>query len=170
VAIIGILATLAIPQYNRFQARARQSEARIQLGALRTVENAWLADRSSYSACLSNIGYTRDAARSYYTVGFSNTVASNANCGVTATLASCLIWDFNGTQGACTAGPNVNHYLATTSDGGGALEGEDTLTSTISSSAFSAQARGRIRAGAATAVDVWQVDQTGNIQNTAVGI
>jgi type IV pilus assembly protein PilA len=168
VAIIGILATLAIPQYNRFQARARQSEARIQLGAIRTIENAWLSDRSSYSACLSSIGYSRDAARSYYTVGFSDTAAGGTTCGVTGTGVSCLTWDFNGTGTACTAGPNVNHYLATASDGGATIQNEGSLTSTISSAAFTAQARGTVRGGAA--VDVWDVDQSGNIRNTAVGI
>jgi type IV pilus assembly protein PilA len=34
VAIIGILAAVAVPQYGKFQGRARQSEAKVQLGAI----------------------------------------------------------------------------------------------------------------------------------------
>ena len=36
VAIIGILAAVAIPNYQKFQARARQSEAKIALSAAYT--------------------------------------------------------------------------------------------------------------------------------------
>ena len=46
VAIIGILAAIAIPQYSKFQARARQSEAKVLLAA------AFTAEKSFASRCL----------------------------------------------------------------------------------------------------------------------
>jgi type IV pilus assembly protein PilA len=50
VAIIGILAAIAIPNFMRYQARARQSEARINLGGIGTSAEAWRADSSTYVA------------------------------------------------------------------------------------------------------------------------
>lgn len=44
VAIIGILATVAIPNYQGFQRRARKTEARVQLAALYTAETAIAID------------------------------------------------------------------------------------------------------------------------------
>ena len=38
VVIIGILSTVAVPQYQKFQAKAKQSEAKANLAALHTCE------------------------------------------------------------------------------------------------------------------------------------
>ena len=48
VAIIGILAAIAIPNFLRFQARARQSEAKTNLGAIFTSYAAYYADNTTY--------------------------------------------------------------------------------------------------------------------------
>lgn len=48
VAIIGILATLAIPKFATFQAKARQSEAKTNLGALFALESAYAVDNGAY--------------------------------------------------------------------------------------------------------------------------
>lgn len=52
VAIIGILSAVAIPNFKKFQAKAKQSEARITLAALYVADRAALADfetRNLYS-------------------------------------------------------------------------------------------------------------------------
>ena len=41
VAIIGVLAAIGIPQYSKFQAKARQSEAKLALAALFTAEESF---------------------------------------------------------------------------------------------------------------------------------
>ena len=54
VAIMAILAAIAIPSYLRFQIRARESEARINLAAVRTCEEAYKAENDAYIACTAN--------------------------------------------------------------------------------------------------------------------
>jgi len=48
VAIIAILAAIAIPQYRKFQLRAKTSEAKANLDAIRTCEEAWAAEHDQY--------------------------------------------------------------------------------------------------------------------------
>ena len=49
VAIIGILAAIAIPDFLRFQAKARQSEAKTNLGAIFTTQVAYFGEQSTYA-------------------------------------------------------------------------------------------------------------------------
>ena len=51
VAIIGILAAVGVPQYQKFQARARQSEAKNVLGGAYTALKAYSAENSTYTSC-----------------------------------------------------------------------------------------------------------------------
>ena len=48
VAIIAILAAIAIPQYKKFQLKAKTSEAKTNLGAIRTCEEAYAAEHDEY--------------------------------------------------------------------------------------------------------------------------
>jgi len=48
VAIIAILAAIAIPQYKKFQLKAKTAEAKTNLGAIRTAEEAYAAEHDEY--------------------------------------------------------------------------------------------------------------------------
>ncbi len=48
VAIIGILAAIAIPNFIRFQLRSRAGEGKINLAAIRTAEEAYIAEFGRY--------------------------------------------------------------------------------------------------------------------------
>ena len=48
VAIIAILAAIAIPQYRKFQLKAKTSEAKTNLGAIKTCEEAYAAENDHY--------------------------------------------------------------------------------------------------------------------------
>jgi len=48
VAIIGILAAIAIPNFLTFRLKAKTSEAKSNLGAIRTVEEAYKAEEDEY--------------------------------------------------------------------------------------------------------------------------
>lgn len=111
VAIIGILAAIAIPNYQKYQAKARQTEAKTALAAIYTAEKGFSTESSSYSGCLQQIGYAPEGASRYYQVGFANGALGNATCGPTGG-ASCAGYSFAGTSVAtCTAGVNVNYFL-----------------------------------------------------------
>jgi type IV pilus assembly protein PilA len=48
VAIIGILAAIAIPNFVRFQLKAKTSEGKVNLAAIRTAEEAYFSEFGSY--------------------------------------------------------------------------------------------------------------------------
>ena len=48
VAIIGILAAIAIPNFLTYQLKSRQSEAKVNLGAIKTSEIAFQAERGCF--------------------------------------------------------------------------------------------------------------------------
>jgi type IV pilus assembly protein PilA len=48
VAIIGILAAIAIPNFLRFQAKSKQSEAKTNLGGIFTAQTAYFGENNGY--------------------------------------------------------------------------------------------------------------------------
>jgi len=48
VAIIGILAAIAIPNFLRFQAKSKQSEAKVNLGGIFTAQTAYFGENNLY--------------------------------------------------------------------------------------------------------------------------
>ena len=48
VAIIGILAAIAIPNFLRFQAKSKQSEAKTNLGGIFTAQTAYFGEKNTY--------------------------------------------------------------------------------------------------------------------------
>ena len=61
VAIIGILAAIAIPNFLNFRLKAKASEAKSNLGAIRSTEIAYFAE---WNVWVGNQGYTPVANRS----------------------------------------------------------------------------------------------------------
>src|SRR5437773_844415 len=58
VAIIGILAAIAIPNFMTYQAKARQSEAKVNLGGLFTTATSYFAENNTFSVPTANsLGY-----------------------------------------------------------------------------------------------------------------
>ena len=71
VAIIGILAAIAIPSYQKFQRKARQSEAKTMLASLYTAQIAFIAEHALGSPNLLQIGFT-PSGQVTYLIGFSD--------------------------------------------------------------------------------------------------
>lgn len=88
VAIIGVLSAVAVPNFQKYQAKAKTSEAKVQLAAAYTAEQAFFGDFGIYHICLSYMGYdpTDEAASRYYAMGFG--IASSATAPVAAAYAS----------------------------------------------------------------------------------
>ncbi|MBF0243417.1 MAG: prepilin-type N-terminal cleavage/methylation domain-containing protein [Desulfamplus sp.] len=65
VAIIGILAAIAIPNYISYQCKAKQTEAKHNLGAVRTSQEAYFASFDTYSPNLDKIGFVTKGNANY---------------------------------------------------------------------------------------------------------
>lgn len=75
VVIIGVLAGIGIPQYQKFQMKARQSEVKSLLSSMYTAQKAFYAEWNQYYADFNAVGYGLDGHLGY-NVGFSTTNAS----------------------------------------------------------------------------------------------
>jgi type IV pilus assembly protein PilA len=75
VAIIGILAAIAIPNFLKFQAKSKQSEAKTNLKAIYTAETGYYGENNTYNA-LNHVNWAPvGTARYTYSVGSDNGIA-----------------------------------------------------------------------------------------------
>ena len=74
VAIIGILAAIAIPNFIKFQARSKQSEAKANLKAAFTAEKAYIREKDVYSPLVQIVGFSPERNNRY--AYFLDSVAS----------------------------------------------------------------------------------------------
>src|SRR3954453_23172480 len=107
VAIIGILAAVAVPNYQKYQARARQTEAKVALAGIYTAEKSFATENSTYTACLNQIGYTPDGVKHYYGTGFTNAAANGTNCGTNGGGVICNTYVFTAPTSACATGTDT---------------------------------------------------------------
>jgi len=70
VAIIGILAAVGIPQYSKFQSKARTGEAKAALSALFVTEKSFNTEFSLYTTTASNLGFSVEGTNMRYATGF----------------------------------------------------------------------------------------------------
>ena len=72
VAIIGLLSAVAVPNFKKYQAKAKISEAKLQLSALYTAEASFFSDYNMYAHCLTYMGFDPgpEFANRYYAIGF----------------------------------------------------------------------------------------------------
>lgn len=145
VAIIGILAAIAIPNFLTYQAKAKQSEAKVALGAIFTNETSLFAESptgaTGYSAAnIAQLGYTPAGTTKY------------------------TYWVPTGAGGAATK------VLPTNIVGAESLSGCDRSTTTGtgapvggSTTGFTAGAKGQIDSDAAC--DEWKINDVRNLTN-----
>lgn len=84
VAIIGILAAIAIPNFIRFQARSKQSEAKTNLKAVFTGQKSRYGEKDRYSMTLGEIGFSPERGNRYrYDLGDDTGTAEVAQTAIT---------------------------------------------------------------------------------------
>lgn len=73
VAIIGLLSAIAIPNFQKFQARSRTTEAKLQLAGIYTAEASFFGTYTMYHSCLNYMGYDPREFKNtrFYAVGFT---------------------------------------------------------------------------------------------------
>ncbi len=80
VAIIGILAAVAVPNFRKYQSKSKTSEAKLILASAFMAENAAFSDYSTYVSCLGEIGMAVEHSTArYYAVGFTKNKDGAAN-------------------------------------------------------------------------------------------
>jgi type IV pilus assembly protein PilA len=82
VAIIGILAAIAIPNFIRFQARSKQSEAKTNLKAIFTGQKSRFGERDRYSSLIAEIGFAPERGNRYF-FDLGPVAGGFGNCGAT---------------------------------------------------------------------------------------
>ena len=104
VAIIGILAAIAIPNFLRFQAKSKQSEAKTNLGGIFTAETAYFAEKNGFNG-LDVVSWAPTGTCRYaYAVSNSFTLGDNTAGNVTAVKGVGTFDNTNNTFLAAAAG------------------------------------------------------------------
>lgn len=191
VAIIGILAAIGVPQFQKFQNKARQSEAKTALAAIYTAEKAFNSEANTYTACIKAIGFTPDgyytpagvvntSRKMYYTVGFSDAAAGSTSCspdGTAAVANSCRAvgWTGNTSSGVCAAGTEGDTAFISNLRVGNtqtlptlAAKQLNQVAATLSNTQFIAEAAGALGATGAASYDRWTINQSKNLVNSAI--
>ena len=79
VAILGILAAIAIPNFMRFQAKSKQSEAKTNLGAIGTTAESFRSENDTYVATWAQLGWAPQGTTrfAYYYSGHDGTAITS---------------------------------------------------------------------------------------------
>lgn len=157
VGIIGIMVSIAGPQYERYQRKTRQSEAKIALSSMYGLQKAFYSEYSAYTPDLVAIGFSEEGSRRIYQVGTCITDAWTGS--VTGKPG------FSGTTNSFPVNPI---YTMTWSYGGGC--GALMLCSAYGndSQVFVGDAFGQLKSTGST--DVWTINQIKVLTNCSSGI
>jgi len=140
VAIIGILAAIAIPNFLRFQAKSKQSEAKTNLGGIFTAQTAYLSENNRYGS-FTEIAWAPIGTKQIYTYYSGSAAGGGGTTGITdfkdAPVLGHTAW-----AGSITPG------ISTGVTGG-----------------FTSGAIGNIDSDAS--LDIWVVDDVRNLQNVS---
>ncbi len=145
VAILGILASIAISSFMQYQARARQSEAKVNLGGIYMGEIVYFTEEGRYGS-IGEIRYVMAGATNRYTY---RSGAAGAGGGANANVA---------TLGLSTQ-DTINAIVGT-------IEPEGPPVALTSATGFTATAAGNLDADAT--VDQWHVNDLKLDLQTAV--
>lgn len=165
VAIIGVLAAIGIPQYSKFQAKARQSEAKLSLAALFTAEESFRQEWNQFSVSLVNVGFSVQGARLRYVTGFPAagcTGYSTTNGAPFETATIAYTWS----DGTAVNTSSASWVVAITKP---TASGASCSTTAFIGAAYGTPASSAVDPGA-TGGDTWTVNQTKLISNTNVNL
>jgi type IV pilus assembly protein PilA len=171
VAIVGILTSIAVPSYQRYAARARQTEAKVMLGSIYTIEMAALIGNDTYTTCLSDAGFAETGRVLFYSIGFATPSSACGNgstdCHYSGPAYSPPVF--------CGAGafPAGAFFPANTAAAGPPISRArfaGNVTTSISSDHFTVAAMGSISSLGATVGDTWTIDDSRNLIHVISGI
>jgi len=165
VAIIGILSAVAVPQFKKYQAKSKQSEAKIQLAAVYNAEVGALSDYDTYGTCLTFLSY-ETPPKGYYGIGFiSANATTETKINSVSGASGCSGQNFI----APPLGQSTQMVAFTSANFPNASELDASATATsVTSTNFVASAAGRINTSSNT-VDKWIIDASKSLRNSNPG-
>ncbi len=169
VAIIGILAAIGIPQYAKFQARARQSEAKAALGALFSAEQSFIGEWNGYSVDLKNVGFAVQGTRLRYVTGFTATACTGYAAGPQTAGAPAEVVNVTNTL---SNGTNVNTAGATwmVTPTAPATPATTCTTTTFTARSYGDPKNSPTATGGAGGLDSWTINENKNLAQANSGI
>jgi type IV pilus assembly protein PilA len=149
VAVVGLLVALAGPAYSRYQAKTRQSEAKINLAHVYSSEKSFYSEYSSYISSFDALQFMPEGFRRYYTIGW--------NADMTTTISG-----YAGTYGT----PRYDSQNTASTFGCSPATAAPLLPAPVlsNSQTFLAGAAGEVLVG--YGCDVWTIDETKNLINS----
>ena len=182
VAIIGVLSAVAVPNFKKYQAKAKTSEAKVQLAAVYTAQQAFYGDFGIYASCLSYMGYdpSNEVDSRYYAVGF-NVAAAIDDGGSTTAYQSAVNSGLSSAECSATlaVGDGTSWFSAGKSVGGGtpvnAIANFNATTTlgdqTTGNQTFDIAAQGTVSTDkvANTNNSIFTIDETKKMENTRSG-
>ena len=163
VAIIGILAAIAVPNFQKFTAKSKQSEAKANLSALYASERAFQSEWQVYDTSFQAVGYA-PVGNLRYQHGFTGnqhhtaaqlTGYNDPPVNNFSTAAYCI-------QGGTNPAAVCTVQILPVAPGG--IGGTAITTDAGANPLFIAEARGDIDGD--SVVDVWTVNQNKAMLNT----
>ncbi len=155
VAIIGILSAIAVPNFKKYQAKSKQSEAKIQLAAVYNAEVGAQADYDTFATCIADIGY-ETPPKGYYLVGFSATESTSAGI-------------ITGRSGTCGGTFNVAPTQQLQAISGVVPAASDLSSTAPTNTTFVAAAAGNIAGKGAYTMDKWTINEGKSLKNSQIG-
>ncbi len=159
VAIIGILAAVAIPNYTRFQLKAKQSEGKNSLGSIYMAEKAYMNEFTDTSTILSDIGAVPEGNLVY-------------NCGLAAAAGARFTAGANPAVLPVNTAGNYNGWCAAGPAGACQVKPGYTLPAIAPAAAtrttFTAQCSAGLGGGALD--DTWTINNNNVLANTVSAI
>lgn len=157
IGVVGILAAIAVPNFIKFQCKSMQTEAKAELRGLYVAEKAFHAEHGFYTSDLVSLRWS-PSGTPRYVYGFYYPLEDSSRGP-----------EGHDSERADTANEDVlalgGYTLekATTLDGD-ALTGEDLPEdSYVETDEFVAAAVGDVKADSFGNLDVWTIDQDGNV-------
>lgn len=177
VAIVGVLAAVAIPNYIKYQRKARQAEAKAALASAYLGESTLMGAENgkTYSSCIGALGISPEGVN-VYGLGFTNAAATATTCGPNGlSTVGCNAYSYrSNTAGAytstaaCTTSTvGDTNYLAKRSEPGPGPATQANFGGVLTWNTFDIVAAGAI---GGSNLDRWGVDQNKQIYQAADGV
>lgn len=160
VTIIGILSAVAVPQFQKFQRKAKQASAKSILSSIYTSEKVFYAEHSKYFPNIAAIGAS-PSGTIYTVAGFLNAGTQGTVAGYTGEYAENTL---RNTHWACNSySKSECQWLGSTSDYCYYMPA-DAITTISTFKSY-----GCSKLGGASTNDVWSMDHRKELVNVING-